>query len=66
MDYEKHRLQEEQSRITVGDLVRELSGYDKDTEITFGSTLDANSLVFYRVKRRGVNLVQIELNERRD
>ena len=53
MDYEKQRLQEEQSRITVGDLVRQLSGYDKDTEITFGSTLDANLLVFYRVKWRG-------------
>ena len=66
MDYQKQRLTEEQSRITVGDLVRQLSGYDKDTEITFGSTLDANLLVFYRVKRRGDNLVQIELNELRD
>ena len=66
MDYEKQRLQEEQSRITVGDLVRQLSGYDKDAEITFGSILDANLLVFYRVKRRGDDLVQIELNELRD
>jgi hypothetical protein len=65
MDYQKQRLTEEQS-LTVGDLMRQLSGYDKDTEITFGSTLDANLLVFNRVKRRGDNLVQIELNELRD
>jgi hypothetical protein len=66
MDYQKQRLTEEQSPITVGDLMRQLSGYDKDTEITFGSTLDANLLVFYRVKRRGDDFVQIELNELRD
>jgi hypothetical protein len=55
--------EEEKSRITVGDLRKELSFYSDDTEITFGHTLDAVPLVFYRVKTRGDKLVQIELNE---
>jgi len=45
------------------ELLRE---YSDDTEITFGNTIDAFPLIFYRVKSRGENLVQIELNELRD
>lgn len=54
---------EEESRITVGDLRRKLSAFADDTEITFGSTLEAIPLAFQRVKSRGDRLVQIELGE---
>lgn len=54
---------EEESRITVGELKEKLQGYPDDTEITFGSTVAAVPLIFYRVKSRGDGLVQIELNE---
>ena len=54
---------EEKGRITVGKLKKMLGEYSDDTEITFGSTIEAIPLVFYRVKRRGKDLVQIELNE---
>ena len=54
---------EEKGRITVGRLKKMLEGYSDDTEITFGSTIKAIPLVFYRVKRKGNDLVQIELNE---
>jgi hypothetical protein len=56
---------ERENRITVGSLRRQLSEYSGDTEITFGCTIDATPLVFYRVKCRGDKLVQIELNELR-
>ena len=59
-------MREEESRITVGELREQLSGYSDDTEITFGCTLDAVPLIFYRVKTRGEKLVQIELNELHD
>lgn len=59
-------MADEGHRITVGDLREQLSGYSDDTEITFGCTLDAVPLIFYRVKTRGEKLVQIELNELRD
>jgi hypothetical protein len=58
--------EEERRRITVGDLRKELASYSDDTEITFGCTLDAVPLIFYRVKARGDKLVQIELNELTD
>ncbi|MGE0269473.1 MAG: hypothetical protein AB7S78_13570 [Candidatus Omnitrophota bacterium] len=54
---------ERESRITIGRLREDLQGYSDDTEITFGSTREAVPLIFYRVKRRGDGLVQIELNE---
>ena len=57
---------EENHRITVGELKEQLRLYSDDTEITFGNTLEAVPLVFYRVKTRGDKLVQIELNELRD
>lgn len=59
-------MADEGHRITVGELREQLSGYSEDTEITFGCTLDAVPLIFYRVKTRGEKLVQIELNELRD
>jgi hypothetical protein len=66
MTYEEQRAEEERSRITVGDLIEQLSLYPKDSEITFGCLMDTTFLVFYRVKQRGDSLVQIELNELRD
>jgi hypothetical protein len=54
---------EEEHRITVGELKERLQGYPDDTEITFGATRAAVPLVFFRVKTRGDDLVQIELNE---
>ena len=53
-------------RITVGRLRRELAGYSDDTEIDFGSTLAGTPLIYCRVKKRGPELVQIELAEHRD
>ncbi len=49
--------------LTVGMLKEYLNGYADDTEITFGSTTQGVPLIFYRLKTRGDNLVQIELNE---
>jgi hypothetical protein len=43
--------------ITVGDLRRMLEPYPDETEIHF------EELTFYRVKKRGDNLVQIEFSE---
>ena len=57
------RRHEEENRITVAELMERLSEYAPDTEITFGSLLDCTPLQFYRVKRRGEDLVQVELNE---
>jgi hypothetical protein len=59
MTYEEQSAEEKRSRITVGRLIEKLSVYPKDAEITFGSLMDATLLVFYRVKRRGDDLVQI-------
>ncbi len=64
--YEKYREEEESSRITVGHLIEQLSLHPKDAEITFGCLRDTTFLVYYRVKSRGKDLVQIELNELRD
>ena len=66
MTYEEQRAEEKRSRITVGDLMQQLSLHPKDAEITFGCLMDTTFLVFYRVKQRGDDLVQIELNELRD
>lgn len=46
-------------RITVGELIRHLEVFDKDSEVIFGS----DDLTFYRTKGRGPKLVQIEFNE---
>lgn len=49
--------------MTVGELRNHLKLYDDNTELSFGSNIFGVPLVFYRVKSRGENLVQIELNE---
>lgn len=43
--------------ITVGDLRRQLKIYDQDADLYIGG------LTFYRLKRRGPNLVSMEFNE---
>lgn len=47
-------------KITIQDLIDHLSTFDRDSEITFGND---DLLTFYRTKRRGENIVQIEFNE---
>jgi len=49
--------------LTVGELRNALDGLDPDVKITFGSTIDAQALIFYRFKWRGEKSLQIELNE---
>jgi hypothetical protein len=43
--------------ITVGELLDQLKGIDRNTRISF------SGLDFYRIKRRGQNLLQIEFNQ---
>jgi hypothetical protein len=43
---------------TVGDLKRDLSIYSDDMELYF------EGFDYYRVKQRGENILQIELNEK--
>lgn len=43
--------------ITVGELMDRLSSYPRDTKISF------SGLDFYRLKRRGENLIQVEFNQ---
>lgn len=43
--------------ITVGELRRQLEAFPDDAELYIGD------LVFYRLKRRGDNLVQVEFNQ---
>ncbi|MDE1189009.1 MAG: hypothetical protein PW844_21495 [Pantoea sp.] len=45
-------------KMTVGDLKRQLSGVDDDTEISFDG-----DLTFYRFKRWGDNELLLEFNE---
>jgi hypothetical protein len=47
-----------ETEFTVGDLRRHLRGFSDDTKLMF-----ADGLTFHRVKRRGEDLVQVELNE---
>lgn len=50
--------------LTVGELRKFLENQSFDTEITFGSSkYRKRPLIFYRFKKRGDNLLQIELNE---
>ncbi|MBR0882090.1 MULTISPECIES: hypothetical protein [Bradyrhizobium] len=49
--------------LTVGELKRELLKWSDDTEIDFGATEAGTALIFYRFKKRGDRLLQIELNE---
>lgn len=43
----------------VGELLEELKGIDPTTDLYFGT----GDLSFYRVKRRGENLVHIDFNQ---
>lgn len=43
--------------ITVGELKKQLNLYSNDTEISF------SGLDFYRLRKRGDNLVQVEFNQ---
>lgn len=47
----------EEQRITVGQLKRHLEGYEDSDELSF------SGLDFYRLKRRGPGLVQVEFNQ---
>ena len=60
---EKSKEIEEMSRITVGDLRGQLSVFADDAELVFGSTMAGDTLIFYRTKRLGDDMVLIELNE---
>ena len=43
--------------ITVGMLMEQLSGYDKDMMLSF------SGLDFYRLKQRAPDLIQVEFNQ---
>lgn len=47
-------------RITIGELIDHLSTFNKNDELTFGND---DQLTFYRTKKRGEKVVQIEFNE---
>lgn len=50
--------------LTVGELKKHIADLPSDMEITFGSSkYSKRPLIFYRFKRRGDDLLQIELNE---
>jgi len=49
--------------LTVGDIRDAIDGLSDDVEIYFGSTMAGKELKFYRFKKRGEKLLQIELNE---
>ena len=58
---------DEDKLTTVGELRRELEGWDDDTPLFFGGG-SSNTLTFYRIKNRGDRegkkpLLQIEFNE---
>jgi hypothetical protein len=46
-------------KFTVGDLRRELADWPDDIELIFSD----DGLTFYRLKKRGENLLQMEFNE---
>jgi len=47
------------NQITIAQLIQDLEIFDKDSILVFGD----DELSFYRTKRRGNKLVQIEFNE---
>lgn len=49
--------------LTVGELKHELSAWSDDSEITFGSNIHGDPLVFLRFKRRGDKLLHIDVVE---
>jgi hypothetical protein len=48
---------------TVGDLRSHLKLFPDDYELIFSETMGGNKQIFYRTKKRGENLMQIELTE---
>ena len=44
--------------MTVGDLIKQLQIFPADADLTF-----SGGLQFYRLKKRGPNLVNVEFNE---
>ncbi|USD22776.1 hypothetical protein MJO52_06465 [Microbulbifer variabilis] len=53
-----------EEQLTVGELLEATEGLSNDAEVTFGSSrYSKRPLRFYRFKRRGEDLLQIELNE---
>ncbi len=54
-------LMEKNRSLTVGDLIAHLQVFALDAEVMFGS--EPGALTFYRTKRRGPKLVQIEFAE---
>lgn len=51
-------------KVTVGQIKHFLASVNPKSHITFGSSkYSQRPLIFYRFKRRGDNLLQIELNE---
>jgi hypothetical protein len=49
------------SELTVKDLIDHLSIFDRDAIVVFGGSEDG--LIFYRTKRRGAKLIQIEFEQ---
>ena len=56
---EERLRQEREMPITIQDLIKRLEIFDPESELCFGD----GSLTFYRVKKRGKKLIQIEFNE---
>ncbi|TCL72352.1 hypothetical protein EDC14_100662 [Hydrogenispora ethanolica] len=50
-------MKNNEAGITIGELKKQLSFYDDDDELFMGG------LTFYRLKRRGEKVVQLEFNE---
>lgn len=56
-------------KMTVGELMKRLSVWPEDFELTFGSSWgspDGMPFEFYRLKQRGEKLLQIELQDMYD
>jgi len=47
-------------KMTVADIIKELEVFPKGWEVTFGPN---PSLTFYRLKKRGAEMVNFEFNE---
>ncbi len=48
------------NKITISELIEHLKVFDPEAKLTFGND---DKLTFYRTKRKGERLVQIEFNE---
>jgi hypothetical protein len=50
-------MKQQEPLMTVGELIDQLSVFDRDSEVNF------SGLDFYRLKNRGPKLVQVEFNQ---